>query len=228
MAIRNNILRLLGEDDYASITANLTSHRFSLKDDLYHSGEQISHVYFPMSGYASVVVTGEGGNAELSMIGREGVVGATLALGDPLSPFDVFIQADGDALRMTAEDFREALARSEALRDLMGRYCQVLLIQAGESIRASARAQLDQRLARWLLMSHDRLNSDTLPVVHQFMALMLGVRRAGVTVALHELEGKGLLKAERGAVTILDLDGLVEYAGGFYGASERQYARLIG
>jgi len=121
----------------------------------------------------------------------------------------------------------KAMECDEAVRRVMLNFVQVLLIQVANTALANNFAKLEERLARWLLMSHDRIAGNELPIVHEFLAEMLGVRRPGVTVALHILEGKGLIQAGRGKLIIIDRDGLIEHAAGYYGAPEAEFARLI-
>ncbi|MGF1622618.1 MAG: Crp/Fnr family transcriptional regulator [Rhodomicrobiaceae bacterium] len=187
------------------------------------------YVYFMESGFASLVVTGPNGRkAEAGLIGKEGASGIPVILGNDQWPHETFIQHEGAALRVGSHSFRTAMERDEAIRRVMLSFVQVLLIQIAYTALANNFAKLEERLARWLLMSHDRIDGNQLPVVHEFMAEMLGVRRPGVTVALHILEGKGLIHAERGKLVIVDRDGLIEHAAGYYGAPEAEFARLMG
>jgi hypothetical protein len=119
------------------------------------------------------------------------------------------------------------MSDSPELRNVLLRYSQAFMIQTAHTALANGRAKLEERLARWLLMAHDRVNGDEVPLVHEFLALMLGVRRAGVTVALHMLEGQALIRASRGKIVVLDRQGLEEAANGLYGVPEREYERLM-
>jgi CRP-like cAMP-binding protein len=135
---------------------------------------------------------------------------------------------DGSALRIGAADFDRAVERSPALRLLAMRYCKALWVQCAYTALANSITRLEARLARWLLMVHDRIDGDRFELTHDFMAVMLAVRRPGVTVALHELEGKALIRSTRGTVTIRDREGLIEMADGAYTLPEREYERLLG
>jgi CRP-like cAMP-binding protein len=191
-------------------------------------GEQITHIYFPESGVISTVVKGADGRAaEAGITGVEGVTGTSMLLGDDRSPSEGIVQLVGEAYRVNAEDYLRFLDDHPEFRALLLRYVHTFLIQTSQSTLATAKSKLEERLSRWLLMVHDRAGGPRLELTHEFMALMLGTRRAGVTMALHELEGKALVKSTRGAVVILDRHGLEEMAGQFYGVAEAEYARIM-
>ena len=134
----------------------------------------------------------------------------------------------GEGQRLRSDDLREAMQTSPTLQALLLRYGQALMVQTAQTALANGRAKIGERLARWLLMAHDRADGDELPLVHEFLALMLGVRREGVTLALQRLEGINLIGAKRGRITILDRKGLEECADGSYGVPEAEYERLFG
>ena len=138
------------------------------------------------------------------------------------------MQASGSALRISTESLRGMLEASRSLTATLLRYVNVFMVQGSQTALANGRGRLDERLARWLLMWNDRVQPDALAVTHEFLALLLGVRRQGVTVTMHELEGKGLIRSTRGAVRILDREGLAVAANGFYGVPEAEYARSMG
>ncbi|WP_228445664.1 Crp/Fnr family transcriptional regulator [Terricaulis silvestris] len=144
------------------------------------------------------------------------------------SPNDAFVQLAGRAVRITSDDLREVLSQSTAFRQLAQRFVQVFMAQVAQTALANGRAKIEERLARWLLMAQDRLDDSNLTLTHEFIALMLGVRRPGVTDALNDLEGKGLIRSSRGALRIIDRHGLEATAGGIYGVPEAEYKRLIG
>jgi CRP-like cAMP-binding protein len=188
----------------------------------------IENVYFPLSGIVSVVAKSGAEQIEAGVIGREGMTGAAVVMGNHRSPNEVYVQVAGSGLRIEADKLRAALDASESLRLLAQKFVQVFFAQVTQTALANGRAKLDERLARWLLMAHDRHDDDHLLLTHEFVALMLGVRRPGVTDALHELEGRGLLRATRGVIRILNRKGLEELAGSAYGVPEAEYKRLIG
>jgi hypothetical protein len=138
------------------------------------------------------------------------------------------VQVSGQAMRVPASHFVTALRQSPNMRMLLSRYARAFAIQVAFTALANGRAKLEERLARWLLMVHDRIVGDRIALTHDYMAVMLGVRRPGVTVALHILEGKGVIRAHRGEVVIKDREGLAAEAGGGYGQPEAEYARLLG
>ncbi|SDE68895.1 cAMP-binding domain of CRP or a regulatory subunit of cAMP-dependent protein kinases [Limimaricola pyoseonensis] len=192
-------------------------------------GEPLEHAYFPLTGVASMVaVSGDGSQQiEIGLVGCEGMTGLSLVLGDGRTPHRTVIQVPGHGLRIRAEALRAAIAQPE-LRDRLLGYAQAMSVQTAHTALANGKLKLDARLARWLLMCHDRSEGDEVALTHDFLSIMLGVRRAGVTVSLHILEGQGLLRATRGLIRILDRRGLEEMVGGFYGVPEAEYRRLVG
>ena len=191
-------------------------------------GEKVRYVYFPESGVISTVVKGADGRAaEAGITGHEGVTGTSILLGDDRSPSEGIVQLAGDAWRLDSEDHLNFLNEHAEFRALLLRFVQTFLIQTSQSTLATARSKVEERLSRWLLMVHDRAGGPRLELTHEFIALMLGTRRAGVTMALHELEGKALIKSRRGAVIIIDRHGLEEMAGQFYGVAEAEYRRIM-
>lgn len=185
--------------------------------------------YFIESGFASLVVSGPNGRkAEAGLIGREGASGIPVILGNSQWPHETFIQHEGTALLIESGKLSKAMEQDKSVRRIMLSFVQVTLVQIACTALANNYARLEERLARWLLMAHDRIEGNHLPIVHEFLAEMLGVRRPGVTLALHILEGKGLIQAERGKLIIVDRDGLVEHAAGYYGAPEAEFSRLVG
>jgi CRP-like cAMP-binding protein len=188
----------------------------------------IENAFFVESGIVSVVASSGGRGIEAGLVGREGMTGVALIMDDYRSPDEVFVQVPGAAQRIAAGDLRTAIAASGTLHRLLLRYARAFMVQITQTALANGRAKLEQRLARWLLMARDRLDARAMPLTHEFLALMLCVQRPGVTVALQEMEGKGLIRLKRGAVSIADGAGLKRLAGAYYGVPEREYARLIG
>ncbi|MFT6530954.1 MAG: CRP-like cAMP-binding protein [Limimaricola cinnabarinus] len=190
--------------------------------------EAVEHVYFPTRGVISIVaMTPEGGaRIEAGLVGREGMSGSMVVLGTDRSPHQTTVQIGGAGYRMETARLQEAL-QQDALRERLLHYCHALSIQTAHTALANAKLKLDARLARWLLMCHDRIEGDEVTLTHDFLSTMLGVRRAGVTVSLHILEGQGLVRATRGLIRILDREGLEEMVGGCYGVPEAEYARLL-
>jgi CRP-like cAMP-binding protein len=167
---------------------------------------RIDAVYFPLSGFACVVaVQSPTRHVEIGFIGREGMTGLPILLGDHRSPLATFIQAAGEAQRIRAADLRSAIQQSPSLSLL--KHVQAFGVQTAQTAIAHAISRPDRRLARWLLMAHDRIRGDALPLPHEFLSIMLGVRRAGVTAALNSLERQNLNSCGRGTVTVQDRKG---------------------
>jgi CRP-like cAMP-binding protein len=191
-------------------------------------GEPISHAYFVESGLVSVVATGLRGRAsEVGLIGKEGVTGIAFVLGAGSSPNHTMVQSHGSAHRVPVGLLHRAMLAHEELSMCLLRYSYVLLIQASHTALSNGTGTLPQRLARWLLMAHDRLGVDDIRLTHQFLSMMLTVRRSGVTVALHALEGDHLIRSTRGVLRVLDRDGLIAAAAGLYGMPEAEYLRVM-
>jgi CRP-like cAMP-binding protein len=216
-------------DDFALIQDALVSIPIEFKTVLERPGEPIDFVYFPEEGLLSVISRFETSrDVEVGVVGREGMSGVPLLLNDRLSTYATNVQVSGYAQRLPADRLTEALRSSRRLHDYLLRFVRAAEIQTASTASANGRAKLEERLARWLLMTHDRLSSDRLDVTHELLATMLACRRPGVTVTLHLLEGKGLIRSNRGHVIILDRDGLEHAANGSYGLAETEYARLLG
>jgi CRP-like cAMP-binding protein len=228
-SVRNRLLAVMSPDDFARLQPYLQPIILNVKDVLVEPNTAIEHVYFMEEGLASVVaVSRDGEKIEVGHEGREGLSGKSVLHGVDRTPNETFIQVAGSALRMRAHDLRNAMEQSSTLRSLMLRFTQYSDIQVTHSALANGRYTIQQRLARWLLMSHDRIDGDDLPLTHEFLSLMLGVRRSGVTEALHLLEGVHIVEARRGHIRVLNRAKLEEIAGGCYGVPEAEYKRLIG
>ena len=226
---RNRLLSALSPADAALLTPHLRAVTLKLRQELEQPGRPIRRVYFIEFGIASVVSAGIGRDrVETGLIGPEGMTGLTVLLGNHQSPNATFVQAAGAALAIDAETLRATLEKSESLRRLLLKYAQVVLIQTAQTAVANARLTLEGRLARWLLMTQDRLGQNKVPMTHEFLSVMLGVRRAGVTEALHALEGMRAIRAMRGEIDILDRKIIEKRAGTLYGLPEAEYERLIG
>lgn len=196
-------------------------------DELERPGSPIDYVYFPESGLISVLATQRisGKQIEVGMIGHEGMSGFSVVLGAGVAASLLLVQSSGSALRASCADFKRTFELPE-LRLLWLRYVHVLTVQAHQTSLANGTATLRQRLARWLLMWTDRLQQETIEATHELIGTMLGVRRAGVTVALHHLEGEHLIRSTRNSIVVRDRKGLIEVAKGYYGTPEAEYRRL--
>lgn len=226
---KNRLLALLPGEDLALLEANL--HRVSLpfKSEIEAPNIPIESCYFLTEGIASVVASSKNGKRiEVGLIGREGVTGAAAILGSVSSPNATFMQVPGAGFRISAIDLRQAMERSRPLASILAKFVHSFMVQNGQTALVNGKATLEERLARWILMAHDRVETPNFSITHEFLAVMLGVRRPGVTTALHDLEGRGLIRSKRGEVIVLDRSGIEEVAGWSYGTAEAEYQRLYG
>jgi CRP-like cAMP-binding protein len=188
----------------------------------------IEYVYFLQTGVGSVLARLDGQAFEVGLVGREGLIGAEVLLDAQRAPHAVIMQVAGSGFRAPTTELLRLLSEDHALRTLFNHFIYTLLVQAQATAIANSRARLEERLARWLLMVHDRVDGNTLAVTHEYLAAMLGVRRATVTQTLHVVEGKQLIRARRGRIVVIDRPGLEALAGSSYGLPEREYERLVG
>jgi CRP-like cAMP-binding protein len=224
----NRLLNILSADDRQLLTLHLKPVELKLRHTLEKANQPIEHVYFLEDGIASVVGDSRTfGQIEIGIIGKEGVTGLHVILGSDRSPHETFMQVAGSALRIDAQKLRAAMDKSRTLHQLLLGYVQVFMIQTSQTAVANAAAVLTQRLARWLLMCEDRLNAKPMPLTHQFLAMMLGVQRSGVTIALGELENRELIQCKRGQIIILDRLALEKLTNGTYGLAEAEYKRRV-
>jgi CRP-like cAMP-binding protein len=225
----NKLLALIPRDDFQFMSKHLEDIELPLRTKLEISNKPIEYVYFLGCGFASVVANGAKGRpVEVGVIGREGMTGVPIVLGTDRSPHETFMQAAGKGQRIRATKLRERLDASEGLRRTLLQYGYVLGIQTAQTALSNGRDKLEERLARWLLMAHDRIGADELTLTHEFLAMMLGVRRPGVTIALNLLEKQGIIRITRGVTVSVDRDGLEECANGSYGTPEAEFERLFG
>lgn len=225
----NRILSALTESDLSLLAPHLKPVDLPLRKRLETPQRSVEHIYFPDSGFVSVVADdAPDQHVEVGMIGREGMTGLAVVLGTDRTPNETYVQNAGAGKRISAASLRDAMGKSSTLQPLLLLYAHTFLIQATQTAKANARSSLDERLARWLLMAHDRLDTDDLNITHEFLSVMLGVRRSGVTVALNLLENSALISINRGVVTIVDRKGLKAAANGAYGVSEAEFNRVFG
>jgi CRP-like cAMP-binding protein len=177
---------------------------------------RIDTAYFLESGIASVVAKNGNKEIEAGIIGREGMTGIAIILGQDRWPHETYMQVAGTGRAVSTKRLKAAMQESQSLREALLSHCYRFLVEATFTALANGRNTLEERLCRWLLMARDRLDSDELRLTHEFLALMLGVRRAGVTVALSLLERKGLVRRHRATIEILDKAGLIKMSGGSY------------
>jgi CRP-like cAMP-binding protein len=225
----NLLLAAMSPADLTLLRPHLHFVAMPLLTDLERPNEPIKSVYFIEAGIASVVaVQPDDTKVEVGLIGREGMSGLALVMGSDRSPHATYIQVAGKAQRIAAKELRNAIAKSDTLRNLLLKFAHVLMVQTAQTAIANARSNIDRRLARWILMAHDRTGDNTLYLTHEFLALMLGVRRPGVTEALQKLKGRRLIDTGRSQVIMRDRRGIERMAGEAYGVPEKEYRRLIG
>jgi CRP-like cAMP-binding protein len=225
----NRLLALLAPRDYASLRPHFEPLPLEYRKILYAADKKIEFVYFIETGVGSLVNTMANGQAaEVGTIGNEGLVGVPLVLGDDRAPTSVYVQVPGAGLRMEASIFKKALARSATMQVVMLRYVHALFNQVAQSAACNHFHSLEQRCCRWLLMTRDRMRSDEFLLTQEFLAMMLGVQRAGVSIAAGGLQRAGLITYKRGNVSILDRAGLKKLSCECYEVSKREFDRLLG
>jgi CRP-like cAMP-binding protein len=228
-AVTNAILSALPKSEQEELLRAATRVPLKKQRVLQSPNRRIENIYFVEDGLASVIAVSDGDTqVEVGIVGREGVTGISLLHGVDRSPYNVIVQMEGTALKLPATHVQSILRDSEACRNVFLRFAHVFMVQTSQTAIANARATIPQRLARWLLMAQDRVVSPDLPLTHEFLSVMMGVRRAGVSNALSVLAKRGVVEARRGSILILERDRLESAAGRFYGVTEKEFARLIG
>ena len=228
-AYRNRLLNLLSPEDLALLEGHLKPFSYDRRTLIEVPNRRIEHVYFIERGIASVIASsGATVHIEVGIIGCEGMAGLAAVLGEGYSPHSTYMQIPGGGVRIPATVLAEAAIRSRTLLATLLMFTQSFMTQIAHTAVANARATLEQRLARWILMAHDRVDGDNIPLTHELLALMMGARRPGITEAMHGLTGRGLVQARRALITVVDRRGLQALAGRFYGVPEAEYERLLG
>ena len=227
-ATKNRVLGLLPEEDRTRFAPLFEPVPLRQGQVLHEPLQPIEFVYFIESGFSSEIAHDAGGaRIEVGCIGNEGFSGVPVILGVESSPHKSFMETEGTALRIRSAQVVQAMRTSEALASLLLRYAHAFMIQVASTVLADGRYGIQERTARWLLMSQDRMGGDDLPLTHEFLSLMLGVRRASVTDALHALEGEGAIKATRALIHIRNRKTLEAIAGHCYGMPEAEYERVM-
>lgn len=225
----NRLLTGLSRKDHKQLVAACDTVDLCIGDILWEPNKRIPYVYFPLDCFISQLVPIDArANLELALVGNEGVLGTPLVLGVNLSSMQALVQGSGTALRVSAASFRRELERLPALRQLLNRYVYVQQAQLALTAACISFHSLDLRLAHWLLMTHDRANSDSFHLTHKFLAQMLGVRRVGITNAAGILQKRRLLSYTRGEITILNRAGLENASCSCYPASNSVYESVLG
>jgi len=227
--IRNQLLTALPPADFAALADHLQPAQLELKQLLYEPGQAIQTVYFLESGLVSNVAPLENGHGvEVGVIGREGLVGLPVILGAQRATTEAMVQIEGNAWRIRADALRAAFDRSTALRSVLLRYVQAFHAQVAQTAACNAQHTVDVRLARWLLMQHDRAEQDEFPMTHEFLALMLGARRPSISVAAAALQKARAIRYTHGQVTVLDRATLEAASCECYGVVREQFDELLG
>jgi CRP-like cAMP-binding protein len=218
----------LPRKDRVALLAGCEPVELTLSEVLCEPGKPMRHVYFPTGAFISLVALADGHpRLEVGMVGNEGMLGVNLVLGVPTAPLHGLVQGAGSAWRMEPRFFVRQMRGSAALRHILDHYIYVLMAQLAGSASCLRYHLIAPRLARWLLMSHDRAHDDHFHVTHEFLSYMLGVRRVGITTAASTLQRAGLIEYQRGDITVLDRPGLEAAACSCYAADRQAYAGII-
>lgn len=227
--IRNRILAALPPQEFALVAENLTRIDLHLRQSLHLAGAQIEHVHFPETGFISAMaVLSDGAPLEIGLIGAEGVEGVSVILGARTAHGETMCQTPGAAHRMSVTSLKQTLVEAPHLRELLLKYIHALHVQVAQTAACNAHHEVSQRLARWLLAAHDRSGVPELSLTQELIAVMLGVRRATVSVAAGILQKAGVIRYQHGAITILDRVGLEDMACECYSVVVDEYRNLLG
>jgi len=224
----NNLVDALPRKDRRQLLDKLDRIPFAVRQPLYQDDEPIPHVHFPTNGVMSLVNTlNDGRSVEVATIGNEGMLGVPVFLGTDRSPTKAFCQVAGETLRMKASAFLDEVKSSKPLDRLLQRYVQALFNQISQTVVCNNVHSIEQRTCRWLLMTHDRVGRDKFFLTQEFLAQMLGVRRASVTVVAGLLQRNGLINYSRGHIQIHDRKGMEAASCECYGVVKREFERLL-
>ncbi len=228
-AVRNNLLRLMSSGSFSAVAGHLEFQELPRGFELSEPHEEAEFAYFPETGIASIVARSpQGQHAEVGLFGRDGMTPAAVVLDAGSDPYSIFMQVQGEGYRIPTAVLKQLLDNDADLKTLLGRYVQALSVQGAYTSLSNAVHHIDERLARWILMCHDRTDGDEISLTHEFLSIMLAVRRPSVTTALHVLEGRKLIYSERGMIIVRDRQALERFASDAYGECEREYIRLLG
>ncbi|MCO6403350.1 helix-turn-helix domain-containing protein [Aurantimonas endophytica] len=226
---QNTLLRSLPEEDFRMIAEHLERVEFAQRDVLFRPNEPVEYIVFPESGIFSLVIhPSDERGIEAGLFGRDGMSDGWIGAGIDSVPLECFVQVAGTGLRMKSSDLGRLAEERPAVCRMMFRWVHMLGLQTAQTVLANGSYNVEERLARWLLMCQDRLGRNDIHLTHDFLSVMLAVRRSSVTLAIHLLEGSRLISAKRGNITILDREALIGIAHGCYGPAEAEYERYIG
>jgi CRP-like cAMP-binding protein len=227
--VKNHLLAALPEADFARVKTKLEPVFFKLGKVIYEAGDRMDYVYFPTTAIVSMLYIMENGaTAEIGVVGNDGLIGNALFMGGETTNSRAVIQSAGDTLRMKAKDVKAEFALGGKFQELLLRYTQALMTQISQTAVCNRLHPVEQQLCRWLLLSHDRLDSDTLVMTHDLISNMLGVRREGITLAAQKLAKQKLIKSIRGTITVIDRQGLETAVCECYQVVNDEYNRLLG
>ncbi len=224
---RNKLLAGLSTADVARLQPDLTYVPLVLHQVLYEPGATIKQVYFLESGMASLIGNADQNSIEIGIIRRDGLAGIPVVLGARSAPQRCFVQGAGEAQRIGSGDLRRAMDGSMSLRSLLLRYAHAFMVQIAQTAVCNTRHEVHERLARWMLMAHDRADGDSIEFTHEFLSLMLGVRRAGITEAIGPLQKAGIVRQGQGRIRVLSRAGLEAASCSCYAIAKSESDRLL-
>ncbi len=228
-ARKNHLLASLPDDEFNRVMTHLSPVALPLGKALYESGDKLDFVYFPTTAIVSLLyIMQNGATAEIGVVGNDGILGIALFMGGDTTPNRAIIQSAGEGFKMTAFELKAEFTLGRTFHNLLLRYTQALITQISQTAVCNRLHSVEQQLCRWLLLSHDRLDSDLLVMTHDLISNMLGVRREGVTLAAQKLAAQGLIKNVRGSITVLDRTGLEAAVCECYKVVSLEYKRLLG
>jgi CRP-like cAMP-binding protein len=227
--VKNRILTSLSRETLDRLLAHLEQVDLTLGMILFNPFEPIRYVYFPQRATVSLVnILEDGSTVEVAVVGSEGMIGLPLFLGTEISPQQAIVQVADGGLRMKARDFKDLIGQNDQLKTILLRYTQALMTQIAQTATCNRLHTIEERLARWLLLTQDRMEAETFNLTQEFIATMLGSRRAGVTVAAGALQRAGLIKYRRGEITVVDREGLEDASCECYKIVKNEFNRLLG
>lgn len=225
----NRLLAKLSPETLSRLEPHIERIDMPVKLRLYEAGQSIKQIYFPDTAIASLVASSkDAASLEVGLVGREGMLDLPAVLGTDAARQNTFIQVAGEGRRIAIEPFREELARQGDLGELLSRYIQFRLTHLAQTAVCNRFHTVEERCARWLLMTHDRVAGDELRLTQEFLSFMLGVRRTAVTIAAGNLQQTGYIRYRHGKITVVDRAGLRQTACGCYGVTRAEYERLLG